>query len=65
MVRCGHCKTLAPKWKEVATALKGQVNVFEMDCDDAKNKRVCKTENIQGFPTLVLFVFPSDRLYSC
>ena len=52
--RCGHCKTLAPKWSELAAALKGQVNVYEMNCDDSKNKQACRAENINGFPTLIL-----------
>ncbi|KAL8277874.1 hypothetical protein RQP46_009693 [Phenoliferia psychrophenolica] len=52
---CGHCKTLAPKWKELAASVKGQVNVFEMDCDDSKNKKACRAENISGFPTLVFY----------
>lgn len=29
---CGHCKNLAPTWIEMATQLKGQVNVGEVDC---------------------------------
>merc|ERR1711988_1976463 len=29
---CGHCKSMAPAWEEVATQLKGQVNVAEVDC---------------------------------
>ncbi|KAK4701922.1 hypothetical protein P7C70_g4306, partial [Phenoliferia sp. Uapishka_3] len=52
---CGHCKTLAPKWKDLAVALKGQVNVYEVDCDDSRNKRVCRNEGIAAFPTLVFY----------
>ena len=28
---CGHCKTLAPTWEEVANELKGVVNVAKVD----------------------------------
>lgn len=28
---CGHCKTLAPTWKKLATALKGNVRVGKVD----------------------------------
>jgi thiol-disulfide isomerase/thioredoxin len=28
---CGHCKNLAPAWKEAAKALKGIVNIAAVD----------------------------------
>lgn len=30
---CGHCKSLAPHWGKLATALKGRINIAKVDCD--------------------------------
>ncbi len=51
---CGHCKTLAPRWIELASQLKGQVHVYEVDCEDGKNKGLCKQEGVKAYPTLKL-----------
>ena len=32
--RCGHCRSLAPKWSKVAAALKGIAKVGAVNCDD-------------------------------
>ena len=50
---CGHCKRLAPTWEEVATELKGQVNVAKVDV--TQNRDLGKQYGIKGFPTLLLF----------
>ena len=47
---CGHCKALAPKWKNVASELKGRVRVGAVNCDE--NRETCGKYGIQGFPTL-------------
>ena len=49
----GHCKRLAPTWEEVATELKGQVNVAKIDV--TQNRALGKQYGIKGFPTLLLF----------
>jgi len=36
---CGHCKALAPKWKNVASELKGRVRVGAVNCDE--NRETC------------------------
>ena len=53
---CGHCKTLAPRWTELASQLKDQVHVYEVDCDQGANKKVCKQEGVKVYPTLKLSV---------
>merc|ERR1719266_407908 len=50
---CGHCKRLAPTWEEVATELKGQVNVAKVDVTG--NRALGKQFGVKGFPTLLLF----------
>lgn len=52
---CGHCKSLAPEYKKVATNLAGIVKVGAVDCDADANKPLCGRYGIQGFPTIKLF----------
>lgn len=59
IVRCGHCKNLAPEFKKAATKLKGLAKVVAVDCDEEKNKPLCSKYGIKGFPTLK--IFPSDK----
>lgn len=35
---CPHCKNLAPTWSEMASELRGQVNVGEVNCEDLPGK---------------------------
>ncbi|CEP14057.1 hypothetical protein [Parasitella parasitica] len=50
---CPHCKSLAPTWIEMASQLRGQINVGEVNCDALP--AVCGTYDIKGFPTLKMF----------
>ncbi|BGP39429.1 hypothetical protein JCM10450v2_003382 [Rhodotorula kratochvilovae] len=53
---CGHCKSLAPKWKDLAEALApAGVHVYEVDCDAAENKKACRAEGVKGYPTLMFY----------
>ena len=47
---CGHCKQLAPKWRQVAAKLKGVVNVGAVNCDE--HKALCQRMGIRGYPTI-------------
>ena len=54
------------EWKELAEVLApAGVHVYEVDCDAAENKRACRTQGVQGYPTLklcvpFLFLLPSS-----
>ena len=50
---CGHCKKLAPTWEEVATELKGKVNIAKVDV--TTNKELGNQFDIKSFPTLLFF----------
>lgn len=54
---CGHCKKLAPEWKNAANNLKGKVNLGQVNCDSEKT--LMSRFNVQGFPTIL--VFGSDK----
>jgi protein disulfide-isomerase-like protein len=48
---CGHCKHLAPVYEEVATELKGEVNVAKVDA--SKERSIGSRFEIKGFPTIL------------
>ncbi|KAF9518405.1 hypothetical protein BS47DRAFT_1325399 [Hydnum rufescens UP504] len=50
---CGHCKKLAPVWTELASRMKGVVNIGEVNCDE--HSTLCKKEGVSGYPTLTLY----------
>ena len=73
----GHCKKLQPVWDELATELKGKVNVGKVDVTE--NRPLGSRFDIKGFPTIKFFhggeIFPykwviwidrdGDQLRSC
>lgn len=53
---CGHCKQFAPLYGELATILKGIVNVGAVDASsDGPLKRIASDYGVNGFPTVKLF----------
>ncbi|RPB19833.1 thioredoxin-domain-containing protein [Terfezia boudieri ATCC MYA-4762] len=57
---CGHCKGLAPHYEKAAKNLKGIAKVAAVDCDDEKNKPLCASQGVQGYPTLKI-IKPSSK----
>lgn len=49
----GHCKQLAPVWKEVAEELIGFAKIAAVDCDEHKD--MAGKFKVQGFPTIKVF----------
>lgn len=50
---CGHCKSLAPEWAELATNLKGEVKVAKVDATE--NKNAGERFGVRGYPTIKFF----------
>ena len=50
---CGHCKTLAPKWKKVATKLLGKVKLAKVDAE--KNRVTAARFAVTSYPTIKVF----------
>ncbi|ETW10537.1 protein disulfide-isomerase domain [Aphanomyces invadans] len=50
---CGHCKSLAPVFEQVADELHGSVNVAKVDVTE--NAALGKRFDIKGFPTILFF----------
>lgn len=50
---CGHCKKLAPVWRQLARHMQNKLTIAEVNCDD--NSSVCKSYRIDGYPTLIYF----------
>jgi len=58
---CGHCKKLAPTYEEVATTLKGKINVGKVDC--TTEKEVAERFGVRGYPTLKFYKASEGRVY--
>lgn len=59
---CGHCKTLAPIYEELASAFafaEDKVTIGKVDAD--ANRDLGKRFGIQGFPTIKWFDGKSDK----
>ena len=59
---CGHCKTLAPVYEELAQVLefaKDKVQIAKVDADAQRD--LGKRFGVQGFPTLKFFDGKSDK----
>ncbi|KFY66921.1 hypothetical protein V496_01859 [Pseudogymnoascus sp. VKM F-4515 (FW-2607)] len=54
---CGHCKTLAPIWEEVATdfAAESSVVVAKVDADSESSKLTAALEGVSSYPTIKFF----------
>ncbi|KAJ7067835.1 protein disulfide isomerase [Mycena amicta] len=50
---CGHCKKLAPIWKQLAKIMQERATIGEVDCE--AHEKFCKSQGIAGYPTLVYY----------
>ena len=48
---CGHCKSMQPEYEKLATELKGEINVAEVDV--AKDRAIGSRFDVKGFPTML------------
>jgi len=51
---CGHCKRLAPVWKQLENeySTNSNVQIKEIDCEVQPD--LAKQNNVRGYPTLIL-----------
>lgn len=47
---------MAQTWKDLANKLKQHENIRIADVDCTKSVELCMNQNIEGYPTLILFV---------
>ncbi|KAF8997821.1 hypothetical protein BDQ17DRAFT_1329070 [Cyathus striatus] len=52
---CGHCQKMAPEYAKAALGVYPLLPFYAVDCDNAKNKRLCAEQGVKGFPTIKLF----------
>jgi thioredoxin domain-containing protein 5 len=59
---CGHCKKLAPIWKNLAKHLQGKLTIAEVNCEDFKS--LCQSQDVEGYPALMYYTGGSKTEYS-
>ena len=54
---CGHCKRLVPTWTELSAKFIGNagVRIAKVDCTLPEAKELCKQQEVNGFPTLLIY----------
>jgi len=52
---CGHCKKLAPLWEQLAAQMKDKLTIAEVNCDASVNSALCKSQNVEGYPSLFFY----------
>ncbi|CAK9797135.1 Thioredoxin domain-containing protein 5 [Anthophora plagiata] len=54
---CGHCKRLAPIWKDLEKKFltNDNVNIIKVDCTLDVSKSLCDEQEVDSFPTLHLY----------
>lgn len=57
---CGHCKKLAPAWKQLAKHMEHKLTIAEVNCDEFG--ALCKSQNIEGYPTLLYFPIQGEKI---
>nr|GAT46096.1 protein disulfide isomerase [Mycena chlorophos] len=50
---CGHCKKLAPIWKQLAKIMQERVTIGEVDCE--AHEKFCRSQGVTGYPTLIYY----------
>ena len=61
VVRCGHCKKLAPTWTQIASHFRNKLNIAEVNCE--AHKSICKSQDVQGYPSLFLYTGGKDDIH--
>lgn len=55
---CGHCQKLSPVWDQLAAKIhteKTGIKIAKVDCTLADNKQLCVEQQIEGYPTLLIY----------
>lgn len=65
VIRCGHCKSLAPDWDTLAStyASSSSVLIGSVDCTAVVNEDLCQEHGVSGYPTLKYFIDGHENDY--
>lgn len=59
---CGHCQRLKNDYEKVGKYMNDVAIIGAVNCDVAKNKKICSNYRIEGFPTILAFRAPKYDL---
>lgn len=62
--RCGHCKSLAPKYEKLALAFAGETDVLIAKVDATENPDLANKYEVTGYPTIKFFAPGSSEAES-
>lgn len=52
---CGACKQFKPTWEQFKQTNKSNIKIIDIDCDLDNHKELCRTQNIEGYPTVIYY----------
>lgn len=55
--KCGHCKSLSPSWRKLASSTKSFAKVGAINCE--RHRKLCQKFNIEEYPSIKMFVPPN------
>ena len=61
LLRCGHCKKLAPAWTQLASYMRNRLTIAEVNCDE--HSSLCKEQDVPGYPSLFFYTGGGNAMH--
>jgi len=60
---CGHCKEMAPAYRELANSAIGDVRIAEVDCTQKGSSHLTERFGVHGYPFLLMLTDGGMKIY--